>query len=79
VIRIEVPSGSIFKGHESFLVQNLVISATATCYLRERWVTPDGRTILALLPPGIEGHFGPEPRRFVLVHPPSLIGIDQLT
>lgn len=67
VIRVEIPPGSIFKGHEPFLVQDLVISAKATCYLRERWVTPDGRTILAALPQGIEGHFGPELRRFVLV------------
>jgi hypothetical protein len=44
-----------------------VISATATCYQRERWVTPDGRTILAPLPEGIDGHFGPELRRFVLM------------
>jgi hypothetical protein len=50
VIGIEVPPGSIFKGHEPFLVQDLVISANATCYLRERWITPDGRTILASLP-----------------------------
>ena len=67
VIRIEVPPGSIFKGHEPFLVQDLVISANATCYLRERWITPNGRTILAPLPQGTEGHFGPELRRFVLV------------
>jgi len=67
VIGIEVPPGSVFKGHESFLVQDLVISANATCYLRERWVTLDGRTILAPLPQGINGHFGPELRRFVLV------------
>jgi len=67
VIGIEVPPGSIFKGHEPFLVQDLVISANATCYLRERWITPDGRTILAPLPQGIEGHFGPELRRFVLM------------
>jgi hypothetical protein len=67
VIRVEIPPGSIFKGHEPFLVQDLVISAKATCYLRERWITPDGRTILAPLPQGIEGHFGPELRRFVLV------------
>jgi len=31
-------------------------------------VTPDGRTILAPLPAGIDGHFGPELRRFVLMH-----------
>jgi hypothetical protein len=67
VIRAAIPPGSVFKGHESFLVQDLVISAKATCYLRERWITPDGRTILAPLPQGIEGHFGPELRRFVLM------------
>ncbi len=67
VIRVEIPPGSIFKGHEPFLVQDLVISAKATCYLRERWITPDGRTILAPLPQGIEGHFGAELRRFVLM------------
>ena len=67
VIGIEVPPGSVFKGHEAFVVQDLVISATATCYLRERWVTPDGRTILAPLPQGLAGHFGPELRRFVLM------------
>jgi hypothetical protein len=67
VIKAAVPEGSRFKGHEPFLVQDLVISAKATCYQRERWVTPDGRTILAPLPEGIDGHFGPELRRFVLM------------
>ena len=67
VIGIEVPEGSVFKGHETFLVQDLVISANATRYLRERWVTPDGQTILAPLPEGIDGHFGPELRRLVLM------------
>ena len=62
-----VPEGACFKGHEPFLVQDLVISASATCYRRERWVTPDGRTILAPLPDGIDGHFGPDLRRFVLM------------
>ena len=67
VVKAAVPEGLRFKGHEPFLVQDLVISAKATCYQRERWVTPDGRTILAPLPDGIEGHFGPELRRFVLM------------
>ena len=67
VISIEVPPGSVFKGHEPFLVQDLVILANATCYLRERWITPDGQTILAPLPEGIDGHFGPELRRLVLM------------
>jgi hypothetical protein len=48
-------------------VTGLMISAKDTCYRRERWVTPDGHTILAPLPDGIEGHFGPELRRFVLM------------
>src|ERR1700733_4086818 len=67
VVKVAVPEGSCFKCYEPFLVQDLVISATATCYRRERWVTPDGCTILAPLPPGIDGHFGPELRRFVLM------------
>jgi len=68
VLKATIPQGSVFKGHEPFLVQDLTISVSATCYQRERWVTPDGRTILAPLPEGINGHFGPELRRFVLMH-----------
>ena len=48
-------------------MQDLVLSVRAIRYLRERWVTPDGRSIVAPLPEGTKGHFGPELRRFVLM------------
>src|ERR1700720_2497718 len=48
------------------MAQDLVLRVRVIRYRRERWVTPDGRTVIAALPPGIDGHFGPELRRFVL-------------
>ena len=67
ILKVAVPEGSRFKGYETYLVQELVLSVHAIRYRRERWVTPDGQIIVAPLPAGTIGHFGPDMRRFVLM------------
>jgi len=48
-------------------------------YRRERWLTPEGETIVAPLPGGIRGHFGPELRRFVLMqHHQGQVTVERL-
>ncbi len=67
VIPATVPVGSLFKGYETYTVQELELTVHAVRYRRERWVTPDGQTMIALLPDGTQGHFGPNLHRFVLM------------
>jgi hypothetical protein len=48
------------------VVQDRVLHPHIVRYRRARWLTPDGKTITAALPPGVSGHFGAALRRFVL-------------
>jgi hypothetical protein len=79
VLRVAHPEGSQFKGYEPYQVQDLVFSARVVCYRRERWLTPEGETIVAPLPSGIRGHFGPDLRRFVLMqHHQGQVTVERL-
>jgi Transposase IS66 family len=80
MIKANVPAGSRFKGYADFAVQDLVLRAEAIRYRRERWLTPDGKTVLAALPHGIAGHFGPNLRRFVLQqHHQGQVTVERIT
>ncbi len=65
-LEVDAPTGSRFKGYAGYLVQDLMIRPHVTDFRRECWQTPDGKTVMAPLPAGVDGHFGPELRRFVL-------------
>lgn len=80
ILQATVPSGSRFKGFATFVVQDLVLRAEVIRYRRERWVTPDGQMVVAPLPSGIAGHFGPELRRFILLqHHQGQVTVERLT
>jgi len=61
-----IPANSIFKGYQPYTVQGIKIEPYNIRYLMERWQTPDGNYIVGQLPPGVQGHFSPELKRFIL-------------
>ncbi len=65
--RAKTPVGSVFKGYQDYVVQELEIQVHTTRYRCERWQTPDGEYVIGRLPEALQGsHFGPQLRSYIL-------------
>ncbi|WP_234843706.1 hypothetical protein [Sinorhizobium meliloti] len=67
ILHVNVPPGCRFNGYKSCHVRDLIVSAELVHYRRECWLTPDGKTVLAPLPRGVVGGYGPNLRRLCLM------------
>ena len=65
---VDAPVGSVSKGFEEYVVQELEMQAKARRYLRERLLTPDGHSVLAPLPDDVlpGSHFGAKLMAYML-------------
>src|SRR3954465_2581491 len=55
-----------FKGFKFYTVQDLVVETRIVRYWRPCYRTPEGRLVIAPLPPGVTGHFGANLVRYLL-------------
>jgi hypothetical protein len=66
-LTMTAPAGSRRKGWADIIIQDIAIEPEVTLYRRERWATPDGRTVTADPPAGVVGGCGPHLHRLVLM------------
>ena len=62
-----IPEGSVFKGYQDFIVQDLIIGNWNIRYRRARYKTPNGDYIIGGLPEHVsQNHFGSTLTAFIL-------------
>lgn len=61
-----LPPKAKFHSFENFYHQELIIKKKVICFKRARYILEDERSILAPLPPEIEGHFGNGVKTFIV-------------
>lgn len=67
VERAALPADAVFKGYADVVVQDLVFRAETIRFRKAKWYAPaERKTVLAPLPAGYHGQFGPGLKSFVL-------------
>ena len=67
VDKSQLPTDALFKGHDTVVIQDIVMRAENTAYQREVYYSPsEKRRFMGALPSGCLGEFGPGVRALVL-------------